>query len=315
MGPTQHAANAQAMADRLPAGQQRTIHNSELRVIFGVSRITAHQRTEIVRAIEAAGLEVVSGATTQPLVVRNPAARGARAATASGETSWFKRKRTWAVAAVLFFVLAAALGSDPESPDDSTTQAAADTSTQAAPAGSTQTTPASTGPTPADLKAMVEDDRYAEALAAAARLGSDDERRVARRIANRLARRTMAALTDGERSRARFLVIRSEDYPSTSLSRQARSSYRRAQARADARFCSSREKVAYRDTGVIRSGCAVYVADRRAAAAASEAREAAEAAPPPVAPRNDPPSASGPSTTNWCGKRDGDGDGIYCEGE
>jgi micrococcal nuclease len=24
---------------------------------------------------------------------------------------------------------------------------------------------------------------------------------------------------------------------------------------------------------------------------------------------------SGPSTTNWCGKRDGDGDGIYCEGE
>jgi len=23
---------------------------------------------------------------------------------------------------------------------------------------------------------------------------------------------------------------------------------------------------------------------------------------------------SGPSTFNWCGKRDGDGDGIYCEG-
>ena len=27
------------------------------------------------------------------------------------------------------------------------------------------------------------------------------------------------------------------------------------------------------------------------------------------------PGVSGPSTTNWCGKRDGDGDGIYCEGE
>lgn len=313
---TQHAAKAEVMADRLPAGEQRTIHNAELRVIFGVSRITAHQREEIVRAIEQAGLEVLSGRTAQPLVVRNPATQSRRAtAVTATEKPWFKRKRTWAIAAVLLFVLVAALGSEPDSSDKRTAPLADDTTTHAAPATSTDTTPTTAGPTRADLDGMVKADRYADALAAAAQLGSDDESYVTRRIANRLARRTMAALTRGDRSRARFLVLRSEDYPSTSLSRQARGAYRRARVRADARFCSSSEKVAYRDTAAIKPGCADYAADRQAAVVAREQREAAEAAPVVEAPSTDPADTSGPSTTNWCGKRDGDGDGIYCEGE
>ena len=171
---------------------------------------------------------------------------------------------------------------------------------------------------------MVDDDLYAEALAAAAVLGDDDESYIARRIANRLARRTMNALRGGDRSRARFLVLKAREYPSTSLSRQARGAYRQAQVRADGRFCSATEKSSYRDTGLIKAGCADYVATRQAAVAAREQRAAAKRAaddaeraaaeaPSIDAPGADAPDTSGPSTFNWCGKRDGDGDGIYCE--
>ena len=298
MSSTQHAGKAQAMADRLPGGAERTIHNSELRVIFGVSRITATQRQEIVRAAQEAGLEVVSGATIQPLVVRNPAAGGTPAV--ANEAPWFKRKSSWAIAFVVFFVLVGTIGSIFDSADETDSQEAAATVTQpvAAEEGarSTSTTPA--GPTRSDVAEMVNDDLYAEALAAAALLGNDNGTHTARMIANRLARRTMFALDRGNRSRAHFLVLKARDFPSTTLSLQASAAYDAAQDRVRARAAARRVE-------------AQRLAD--AQAAREEAQRAAEAT--PDAPEASVPDASGPSTTNWCGKRDGDGDGIYCEGE
>lgn len=297
MPASQYFTQARALANDLGPGKERRLQNSELREIFGVPRITALQREEIVRALEQAGLEVVSGATSQPLIVRNAAAEGARAAVA-GSRPWFKRKRTWAIAAVMFFVLMAALGSE-----DNASEQAAEITTQTAPidatvTSETETTPAQAAPTRSDIEDMVEDDLYAEALAAAALLGEDDENYIARRIANRLARRTMFALDQGDRSRARFLVIKSRDYPSTRMSEQARSAYESAQAAAKAEAAARRAE-------------AERVAQEEAAREA--AQRAAEAVPDYEAPGPSAPEASGPSTTNWCGKRDGDGDGIYCE--
>lgn len=297
MASTRYAQQAQAEADRLSPGKERRLQNSELRAIFGVSRITAAQRAEIVRALEQAGLEVISGATTQPLIVRNPAAQDTRAAVAK-DRPWFKRKRTWAIAAILFFVLVAALPSDPDSPDENASRSAGDTARQTTPTTTTETTPTPAGPTRAEIGDMVDDDHYAEAIAAAALLGNDEESWIARRIANRLARRTMFALSSGDRSRARFLLTKAEDYPSTSMSRKASSAYRLAQARASSRAAARRAEAA-------------RIA--QAKAAREEAKRAAEAV--PDVPDVSAPDASGPSSTNWCGKRDGDGDGIYCEGE
>lgn len=294
-----YEAEARDIADRLPAGNQRTLHNPELRVIFGVSRITAAQRDEISRALEHAGLEVISGATTQPLVIRNPTAEGSRRAARTDERPWFERKRTWAIAVLLFILLGAALGSgDPDS-DESASSPVGETATQTTPAAATQTTPTPTSPTRAELEDMVDADRYADALSAAARLGDGDESYIGRRIANRLARRTMYALSTGDRSRARFLVTKADAYPSTTLSLDASTAYEAAQARASARAAARR-------------------AEAQRILAEQAAREEAERVAdemPDIPDQSVPDSPSGPSSTNWCGKRDGDGDGIYCEGE
>lgn len=306
MPSTRYAVQAHALADRLSPGKERRLDNPEPRAIFGGSRITAARREEIVRALEQAGLEVVSGATTAPLIVRNPATQSTRVAAVGTARPWFKRKRTWALAGVLFFLLVGAIGSAFDSSEDTDARNAAATATQTVPpeaavaATTTETTTTPAGPTRADAEDMVDDDLYAEALAAAALLGSNDERYIARRIANRLARRTMFALDSGDRSRARFLVLKARDYPSTSMSRQARAAYDDAQARAKARAAARRAEAEAR------------AAQDAAERAAREAEERAAEAVPDV-PEASAPETSGPSTTNWCGKRDGDGDGIYCE--
>ena len=287
---------AQALAARMTkAGRKHTLANAQLREIFGVSRVTAAQRQAIVGALEEAGIEVVSGATSEPMVVRKRADQSVAA-----PRPWFKRKRVWAIAGVLFFGFLVAVSPDPDAPDETASNQAGQAPTQTTSGEATvatETTPAETGPTRADLENMVDDDVYAEALAAAALLGEDDESYIARRIANRLARRTMFALAKGDRSRARFLVAKSEDYPSTSMSRDASGAYQAAQARASARTAARRveaQRVAQED------------------AAREEAERAIESA-PDIPDASVPDSPSGPSTTNWCGKRDGDGDGIYCE--
>lgn len=286
-----YTAQAQDLAARLPPTRQRTIDNTELRVIFGVSRVTSLQRDEIVRALQQAGLEVVSGALGPPLVVRNPAVERVAADRAR---PWFKLKRTWALAGVLLFLLIGVLGSESD-PASETSQQANRTATDT----TTTTTPGLTAdaPTRSELAAMIDGDRYSEAVAGGALLGSDEARYVARRIANRLARRVMSALDRGDRSRARFLVARFQDYPSTAMSQAATTAYEAARTRARARAAARRAEA----QRIIQE------------AAAREAAERAAESPDDVPDVGVPDVPSGPSTTNWCGKRDGDGDGIYCE--
>jgi hypothetical protein len=318
------SAPARALAARLSSGTQHTLDNAALRTIFGVSRVTAVQRQAIVRAIKRADLEIVSGAKTEPLVVRKHALQNTAdtepvvvrehaiqytpgPTRAAVDRPWFKRKRVWVFAAVLFFVLVGVVGSAFDSVDDTQPQDAAVTATQTVPAEAavagtateTTTSPAARS-TRSDAEDMVDDDLYAEALTAAALLGNDDESYIARRIANRLARRTLFALDGGDRSRARFLLRKSQDYPTTSMSRQASAAYEAAQARAKVRTAARKAVAEQR---------AAREAEQRAASQAEQ--RAADAV--PDAPDATAPDASGPSTNNWCGKRDGDGDGIYCE--
>jgi hypothetical protein len=307
MPPSQFSNQAKALADRLAAGREQTLDNAQLRTIFGVSRITAVQREAIVRAVRDAGLQILSGTKTEPLVVRKSAAETARptktAPTRASERPWFRRKRTWAIAGVLFFLVIGTLGSATDSSDKTASRNAADdTATETVPTeradagAATGTSKSEARPTRSEVENMVDDDLYAEALAAAALLGNDDKSYIARRIANRLAHRAMFALDSGDRSRAGFLVLKSRDYPLTNLSRQASGAYYAAQARAKARAAAQRAEAERME---------------KAQAAREEAERAAEAI--PDVPQSSAPDASGPSTSNWCGKRDGDGDGIYCE--
>ena len=84
--------------------------------------------------------------------------------------------------------------------------------------------------TMADAREAADDDRYAEAIAIASALGSSEEANIRRRIANRIARRVQAALSDLNLDRAKRLIARAGEFPTTTLTRQARSSYRAASA-------------------------------------------------------------------------------------
>jgi hypothetical protein len=63
-------------------------------------------------------------------------------------------------------------------------------------------------------------------------LGSEQKDMIRRRIANRIARRASAAVRSGDRGEAQALLDRADNYPPTALTRQARSNYRAALARA-----------------------------------------------------------------------------------
>jgi hypothetical protein len=89
---------------------------------------------------------------------------------------------------------------------------------------------------------------------------------------------------------------------------------RAARLARDRATCSWSEKSSVRAGGGVPFGCTDYalrLADRRAAREAQRALEEAEAAPDVDVPSSDDGGESG----NWCGAtRDGDGDGIWCEG-
>lgn len=87
----------------------------------------------------------------------------------------------------------------------------------------------------ADARRAVDRDDYATAIPIAAAIGAQEEDGIARRISNRLAARTLAALRAGERGRARTLLIEADDYPTTARTRRARASYQAAKRRAVAR--------------------------------------------------------------------------------
>ena len=289
MPPSPFTDRAQALADRLPVGRQYTLDNAQLRATFEVSRVTALQREAIVHALRRAGIDVLSGVDTEPLVVlkhelvvlkrpnqsepaavRAPAPPPAAPAVRGGPPRpWFKRKRTWVIAIVLFFLLVGVIGSATDPTQQSPTSAG-----ETAPER-TQTIAPDAAPTRAEIQSLVDDDRYAQASAAAAVLGRDDASDVARRIANRLGPSGPSRAQRWRSQRERdFSSSRSRPYPSTTMTRQARGAYRTAQAAANARFCSSSEKASYRTSGTINPGCAVYVADRRAAATRRQLEEA-----------------------------------------
>lgn len=165
--------------------------------------------------------------------------------------------------------------------------------------------------TMADAQDAIESNRYAVAVVMARRLGKEDL--VRRRIANQIARRVVAAVRGGDRSRASFLLQQADKYPSTNAVAQARTTYVAAKQRAADRAQSRR-------------------ATAEQAAAEQKAQEAADAAPEPepssdscdpgysgCVPAYPPdvncPGVDGPVQVTGSDPHglDRDGDGVACE--
>jgi hypothetical protein len=275
--------NSRQLVEQLRTGEHR-LNNNDLRRAYGLSRVTATARHEIAGELRQAGLEILSDPATEPLVVRKTTPGRARVVGIA--RPWWQRP--WAIIVVGVLALIMVIGA--LSDDDKTTNTASQPPSRTS-AGETITSRPPSEQQPAetltDAAEKVDQDHYAAARAIATRLGDRDEQRIMQKISRRLAYRATNALRSGDSSRARFLLNRASDYRSTPQSVAAWARYDAAQQR---------------------------VAERRAAA---DQRQQENATPDPApAPQSAPTldTPSGPSTTNWCGKRDGDGDGIYCEG-
>jgi hypothetical protein len=136
----------------------------------------------------------------------------------------------WMLGGLLALVVLSAIFGDDES-GKTVTETTTVTVTQPPPSQTT-TTLAEAVETLADAEQAADDDQYGQAVAIASLLGSDEETSVRSRIANRVARRALAAVRAGDRGRAKRLLAQADRYPTTALTRQARSSYRTATARA-----------------------------------------------------------------------------------
>jgi hypothetical protein len=311
---------------RNPTGQSRElarrldpgIHdlsNQDLRSAYGVRRMTAKTRSGIAQELERVGLEILSDPAYEPLRVRKTAPeRPLLRRRLPHRKVWWQRPWVIGTAAVLLLLMiAGALGDEPTraTSDREPTAAATTTATTPTEATPSETTPAEPVATFADAEDAVEDGDFSEAVAIAAALGANDRDRIRRKISRTIARDIRRALRNGDRSAAKMLISEAGRYPSTPQIRAARSSYRAAKARAAQRAAARR---AAREAA--RQRAAERRAARRAAREAAQAAAAAEADVPTYEDSNDAPDvdvSGGPSTTNWCGKRDGDGDGIYCE--
>src|SRR4051794_9619003 len=276
-------------AQRLAPGEHR-LDNHALRVMYGLSRVTAKARTGVAHELRRAGLEILSDPAEAPLVVRKPArARAAVRPRPVTSRPWWRRP--WAIAIaglVLLMVIAGALDDNKaDAGDGKAKTTVADTTTTQ----STATMAAAPAPTEtiADAQRAVDDNHYAAAVAIAAALGHDDERHIGRRISRRLAGRALFALSTGNRSRAGYLLGQADRYPSTPAAVSAQRSYRAAVARAAARAEARR-----------RARAARAAARRQAAEARRQAREAAAAAEAAAgsAPDTSSTDTSGPSSFN-----------------
>ena len=216
--------------------------------------------------------------------------------TASTPPRGKRRPRQWLLVAIVAIAMPGALVGcgDDESDDES---AATNTVTTA----TTATAPTEPAQTLQDARTAVDEDDYATAVTIATAIGVNEANAIRRRISNRIARRSFAALRAGNRGLARSLVIEGKRYPTTQQSVRARASYKSAKARAAARARQRRQEA---------------VARRRA-------REQAEQAPPPPPPSADSPDVPSGATCADTSKkdfpvppgdpRDRDGDGIGCE--
>ena len=117
-----------------------------------------------------------------------------------------------------------------------------------------------------DARAAVDAGEYRQAVTIARAIDESSVLQIRRRIANRIARRTLTALRAGDRPRAQTLLRQAARYPTTDLTRRARADYRAARARAAQRAQARRDAAAQR---------------RRDAAAQRAVEQAAQAPPPP----------------------------------
>jgi hypothetical protein len=215
----------------------------------------------------------------------------------------------WTIGAFVVLVIIGAIVGD-----DNTNKSAATTMTVTQAARPAQ---AEADETLTDARIAADADDYVKAVTIAVKLNPDAELAIRDRIANRIARRALAAVQAGDRGRAKTLLARAERFPTTALTRQARSTYRAAKARAAERARARR-----------------IAAEQRRQAAAQRRREqqaAAQAPPEPSAGNSCDPNYSGcvppyPPDVN-CPQVDGpvqvlgsdphgldrDNDGIACE--
>lgn len=230
--------------------------------------------------------------------------------------SWWR----WLLVGFVALVVVAALGDDDKPSADGDSAGQRPTATAPSDEGATATTTAPAEPTQtlADARRAVDVDDYAAATDIASGLGSREADAIGRRIANRLGRRASAAITAGDRGRARALIIDASRYPSTTEIRRARASYRAAKARAARRRAAAAE---------LRRAAAEQ---RRAAAEQRRLEQAQRAAPEPQAdcdsnysgcvpsypPDVNCPQVDGPVQVTGSDphRLDRDGDGVACEG-
>lgn len=298
------STTSRQMAEGMKTGTHR-LSNQMLREAYGLSRVTTKARTDIAHELRRAGLEILSDPSAEPLVVRKAAPQRVRSASPRApKPPWWKRRWVIAVGGILAVALIAGALDDSGKGPSTAPAARADTPAQETPPSATTATRPEPAPTFADAEQAVEDDDFPQALLIAAALGNSEKNRIRRKISRTLARQARSALRAGDRAAAGRAIRRADRFGATPEIRAARSSYRAAKSRASARAAARR-------------------AAERAAAAEKKARAAERAAAERAAEESyetesyDAPSSdmSGPSSVNWCGKRDGDGDGIYCEGE
>ena len=214
----------------------------------------------------------------------------------------------WTIGIVAALLLIAPLLPAEEDGDD---QAATMTAPEPAPAATTITTttiPDEPTETLADAQEAVENNKYAKAMAIAAALGEEEV--IRRRIANQIARRVRAAVSEGNRSRASFLLQQAKNYPSTSAVMQARSSYEAAKQRAADRKAAAEQAAAAKQ------------AKEEAAAVAPEPESSGDGCDPnysgcvPAYPPDvNCPDVDGPVQVTGSDPHglDREGDGVACE--
>lgn len=219
----------------------------------------------------------------------------------------------WVIGAFVVLVILVAIFDDDSA---KTTGTSTVTVTQAVPPAQPDTTTEPAAATLTDARAAADAGDYAKAVDIAATLGSDAQVTIRHRIANSIARDALAAVHAGDRGLAKTLLARADRFPTTALTREARSSYRAAKARAAERARARR----------------VAAEQRRQAAAQRrlEQQAAAEAPPEPSGAGCDPnysgcvpayppdvncPEVDGPVQVLGSDPHglDRDNDGVACE--
>jgi multidrug efflux pump subunit AcrA (membrane-fusion protein) len=136
----------------------------------------------------------------------------------------------WLIGGLVVLVILSVIFGDGDDPSRQATTTV--TVTQPEQPVKTQTIPAKNPALISDARKAVAADEYAKAVAIAAALGREEEQLIRRQIANRIARLASAAVRAGDRRQAKTLLARADRFPTTTLTRQARSSYRAAKAQA-----------------------------------------------------------------------------------